>query len=98
MYLYYLPSGTSLPSSSQPTCNDCAKRLMKTFSNYATLPDMPISSTYLDASEVVGRSCGEDFAPVVQAVGKAKSGSARSQAGIRGVLLMSVILGLLACV
>lgn len=65
---------------------------MKTFSNYATLPDMPISSTYLDARGIVGRRCGEDFAPVVQAVGKAKSASGRLRANIFTVIASLIVL------
>ena len=55
---------------------------------------MPISSTYLDAREIVGRSCGEDFAPVVQAVRKAKSASGRLRANIVTAIVSLMVLAI----
>jgi hypothetical protein len=62
-YLYYLPLGTNLPKTTQPTCSNCVQNLMNIFSKYASQSAQPVSKTYNAAAAQIDGSCGAKWIP-----------------------------------
>ncbi|KAI9788608.1 MAG: hypothetical protein M1833_002903, partial [Piccolia ochrophora] len=44
-YIYFIPLGVPLPGASRPSCNECLKKSMSFFSNFASNASEPVSTT-----------------------------------------------------
>ena len=60
-YVYYLPLGVPLPSSTRPTCSKCLRDTMSVFSTYAAKSKQALSTDYSAAAQQVDISCGPRF-------------------------------------
>ncbi|KAA1079100.1 hypothetical protein PGT21_030546 [Puccinia graminis f. sp. tritici] len=64
LYYYYLPLGTSLPSGTQPSCNECTKSLMKLYALSVSTNDLTLHESYPSARAMTNSKCGPGFAPM----------------------------------
>ncbi|KAG9557779.1 hypothetical protein KCU79_g9336, partial [Aureobasidium melanogenum] len=93
-YVYYLPLGISLPSTTSPSCSSCLRDTMSVFASTATNRSQPLSKVYGTAAAMIDLTCGADFVnasiPTVPSTGAA---SLISGSGVLGsiALLLSVI-------
>ncbi|KAH9471758.1 hypothetical protein MJO28_002399 [Puccinia striiformis f. sp. tritici] len=62
LYYYYLPLGTSLPSGTQPSCNDCTRAIMKLYAPLSSNKDLTLYDTYPSARTMTNSRCGPGFA------------------------------------
>jgi len=60
-YIYFLPLGVTLPSSTQPTCNGCVQDTMAIFAESATNVTQPVSGDYMAAAQLIDQTCGDGF-------------------------------------
>ncbi|KAG9841991.1 hypothetical protein KCV05_g8368, partial [Aureobasidium melanogenum] len=93
-YVYYLPLGISLPSTTSPSCSSCLRDTMSVFASTATNRSQPLSKVYGTAAAMIDLTCGADFVnasiPTVPSTGAA---SLISGSGVLGsiALLLSLI-------
>ena len=73
-YPYFTAIGINLPASAKPTCNDCLKKTMQVFAEYAVRKEQPLSQTYLACANQVDGGCGAGFADTSVKVGSVDSG------------------------
>jgi len=82
LYYYYLPLGTSLPSGTHPSCNECTKSIVKLYALASSKEedDLALHDTYPPALTMTNSVCGPGFAPMPRRNGKrlASAGSRRS--------------------
>ncbi|KAL4780196.1 hypothetical protein BJX76DRAFT_338831 [Aspergillus varians] len=71
--VYFLPYGSTIDSSSLPTCNSCLQATLGIFSQWAQVKDQPLADSYLSSASAVNTRCGSDFARVNITVGKESS-------------------------
>ncbi|KAH0336225.1 hypothetical protein KCU81_g8680, partial [Aureobasidium melanogenum] len=95
-YVYYLPLGISLPSTTTPSCSSCLRDTMSVFASAATNRSQPLSMVYGTAAAMIDLTCGADFVnasiPTVPSTGAASS----VQSGLGLVGIIAVLLSLVA--
>ncbi|PLW10584.1 hypothetical protein PCANC_19710 [Puccinia coronata f. sp. avenae] len=64
LYYYYLPLGTSLPSGTQPICNECTRFIMRLYALALSKDDLALHQTYPSALTMTNSRCGPGFAPM----------------------------------
>ncbi|KAG9711237.1 hypothetical protein KCU73_g17235, partial [Aureobasidium melanogenum] len=52
-YVYYLPLGISLPSTTSPSCSSCLRDTMSVFASTATNRSQPLSKVYGTAAAMI---------------------------------------------
>lgn len=60
-YIYYLPLGIALPSTTKPTCSTCLQDTMAIFASAATNSSQPVSTDYGSAASLIDGVCGDAF-------------------------------------
>jgi len=92
-YIYYIPLGMQLPANTHPTCDGCLHRTMDVFATYAAAGNQVLSATCADATQVVGKTCGNGFVDSsVQETSRATDLGMRSSGGIGGSLALYITL------
>lgn len=68
--VYFLPYGSTIDSSSTPTCGPCLQAALDIFSEWAQVKDQPLADSYLPSAKAINGRCGADFAKVNITVGE----------------------------
>ncbi|KAL4929314.1 uncharacterized protein BDV17DRAFT_262364 [Aspergillus undulatus] len=68
--VYFLPYGSTIDSSSLPTCGACLQATLDVFSKWAQVEDQPLAHSYLPSAQAVNGRCGAGFANVNITVGQ----------------------------
>lgn len=87
LYFYYLPTGSSLPSGTQPACSTCPNQLLTLYSSYAQNSTLTLSKVYAAARSISNQVCGPNFAPAALS---STSGSTSLAATSLSLLVLTV--------
>ncbi|KAJ5688587.1 hypothetical protein N7462_002979 [Penicillium macrosclerotiorum] len=92
--VYFIPIGSTL-TSGKLTCNTCLKQTMKIFSEWASVDDQSLDTTYIPSAKVVNQLCGANFATTNVTVGSdAVTSGAKQTTPVLTILFPAAFLGL----
>lgn len=95
VYIYYLPLGISLPSTTVPSCSTCMQDTMAIFANAASDATQPVSGDYSAAAQLIDTTCGAKFVNASVIVTSAAT-SINMPGHASGLWLLPLIIALLA--
>ncbi|KAL4915725.1 hypothetical protein BDW62DRAFT_187780 [Aspergillus aurantiobrunneus] len=67
--VYFLPYGSTIDSSSLPTCSPCLQATLDIFSDWAQVEHQPLADSYLPSATAINDRCGAGFANVNITIG-----------------------------
>ncbi|KAJ9622430.1 hypothetical protein H2203_006650 [Taxawa tesnikishii (nom. ined.)] len=92
-YVYYLPLGINLPSTTKPKCSSCLQNTMAIFANTASNKSQPLHDNYISAAQLIDSNCGNNF---VNASIPASTGAAAvSHPSLTGLGSIALVVALL---